>query len=131
MSAAVNAIESFRLGCYRQRAVKNLAWLSVIALLLVPSATGHPPQRHGRVDLGVQVCDKAISFTRTLTNTSLTSLGGSLGRRRLHYWNESPSTSYLYGVNTFVRISMSGRTLSFRAVRLVPVCAPLTITYSW
>jgi hypothetical protein len=77
------------------------------------------------------VCDRIVKLRATLPTAQVQALGGRVGRRQLQYWNESPNTSYLYGVATFVDVSMVRRTLYFRAVRVVPVCASLRLTYSW
>lgn len=110
----------------------NLTALIAAALIVVPVASaGHPPARHGTAVVSMRVCGAPVSASRQLVNADLTSIGGRIGSRELRYWNESPSTSYLYGVNTFVRISLSRHILAFRAVRLVPVCASLRLSYSW
>ena len=77
------------------------------------------------------MCDRSVKLSMVVPTTKLASLKGRIGSRRLQYWNESPSTSYLYGSATFVEVHMVRRTLFIRAVRLLPVCADLRVAVSW
>jgi hypothetical protein len=111
----------------------GLAFLSLLALAL-PSAGiagTNSPARHGAQAVMATVCDRLVKIQLVAGSTQIVSLEGRLGSRRLHYWNESPNTSYLYGLATFVELRLVGRTLYIRAVRVIPICAPLRIVVSW
>jgi hypothetical protein len=77
------------------------------------------------------VCDRLVKTKLIAGSTQILSLEGRLGSRRLRYWNESPNTSYFYGLATFVEVRMVRRTLSIRAVRVIPICARLRIVVGW